>query len=272
MGDKIVKLIKDPKKYLPLIPKILQQHLCFLFRGSAFFMQGQMDINPRSRWYNPNFVNMTGGYFLFNEDNGEREIVDLEPWDTTRRDMLVLLVRTILQYKIEGDFAELGVYRGYSAKVFHYYIPERKLHLFDTFEGFNGTDILDEEQRTGMSVSDHHGYSDANLEQVKNYIMPKNDNVIFYRGYFPDSIPEGFDSRRFAFVHLDADLYEPTLSGLNFFYPRLSPGGFLVVHDYNAWPGVRKAVDEFFQNKIEIPVPMPDKSGSALIIRQKGVE
>jgi len=71
-----------------------------------------------------------------------------------------------------------------------------------------------------------------------------------------------------VFVHLDADLYDPTLSGLRFFYPRLSKRGILLVHDYNAWPGARRAVDEFFSALPELPIPMPDKSGSALIVKQ----
>ena len=56
--------------------------------------------------------------------------------------------------------------------------------------------------------------------------------------------------------------------GLRFFYPRMSPRGSLLIHDYNAWPGARRAVDEFFADKGELPVPMPDKSGSALVIKQ----
>ena len=72
----------------------------------------------------------------------------------------------------------------------------------------------------------------------------------------------------FSFVHLDADLFEPTKNGLEFFYPRVSSEGIILIHDYNAWPGCRKAVDEFFFLKKESPIPMPDKSGSAIIVKQ----
>ena len=102
---------------------------------------------------------------------------------------------------------------------------------------------------------------------MKKYISQKNNNIQFHVGYFPESIPENFDEQRFAFVHLDADLYQPILEGLKFFYPRMSSKGMIVVHDYNAWPGARKAVDEFFSDKSELPIPMPDKSGSALIVK-----
>ena len=89
-----------------------------------------------------------------------------------------------------------------------------------------------------------------------------------YAGWFPESVPDTLrTSTRFAFVHLDADLYAPTKAGLEFFYPRLSTHGALVMHDYNGWLGARTAIDEFFTDKLEVPIPMPDKSGSAVIIK-----
>ena len=62
-------------------------------------------------------------------------------------------------------------------------------------------------------------------------------------------------------------IYDPILAGLEFFYGRVVPGGFILVHDFNSWPGARRAVREFFRNKPEVPVPLPDKSGSALITK-----
>jgi len=89
-----------------------------------------------------------------------------------------------------------------------------------------------------------------------------------FQGYFPDSVDKKLEQTTFAFVHLDADLYEPTRNGLEFFYPRVSSGGIILIHDYNAWPGCRKAVDKFFRIKKEFPIAMPDKSGSAIIVKQ----
>lgn len=62
------------------------------------------------------------------------------------------------------------------------------------------------------------------------------------------------------------DLYQPTIEGLKFFYPRMSSGGIILVHDYNnvRWPGVSKAVNEFFPMGVGF-VPIPDKNGSVLI-------
>jgi len=263
MIRKLSKLIRNPQKYIVLSFKILLQSMCYFFQGAPFFLQGQMDINPKSRWHNPDFVKLSGGFFP-KGDQERRQICDLEPWDNTRRDMLALFLRTIDVSNIEGDFAEVGVYKGLTAKLIHYYAPARKLHLFDTFEGFTDRSVITEQQNTNLSISATH-FSDTSLDAVKGYVAAKNANVFFWKGYFPESIPNGLTT--FAFVHLDADLYDPILKGLEYFYPRMSRSGIIVVHDYNAWPGARKAVDEFFADKNELPIPMPDKSGSAFIIK-----
>lgn len=264
---KLVKLISNPKKYFPLLIMAVQQQLSFLFYSMTFFKLGQMDINPKSRCYDPELIENTGGFFPKNDQFG-RQICDLVPWETTRRDMLILLIRTIIERNIDGDFIELGVYKGATAKLIHYYAPERKLHLFDTFEGVPNRSVKLEKKNTGLSISASI-FSDTTLDDVKSYISPKNNNIFFYKGNFPESIPDGFADLRFAFVHLDVDLYDPILEGLKFFYPRMNEGGILVIHDYNGWLGARRAVDYFFADKQEIPIPMPDKGGSTLIVKQK---
>lgn len=266
MVRKISKLMKNPRKYILLAITMLEQRISFLFKGNAFFMQGQMDINPKSRWHNPEFAKQTGGYFP-KENETSRIICDLEPWDITRRDMLILLLRTIIEKQIEGEFAEVGVYRGLTSKLLHYYAPERSIHLFDTFEGFGDRSVVKEKSMSGHVIMESH-FSDTSLDMVKKNISPVTNNIWFHKGYFPDSIPDDLKNHKFAFVHLDADLYEPTFEGLKFFYPRMNKGGFIVIHDYNAWPGARKAVDDFFSTRSEIPIPMPDKSGSALVVKQ----
>jgi hypothetical protein len=70
-------------------------------------------------------------------------------------------------------------------------------------------------------------------------------------------------------VHIDCDLYEPIVAALNYFYPRMVPGGFMVIHDYSslAWNGAERAVDEFFADKLEYVMPLTDGCGSAVIRR-----
>lgn len=245
---------------------MVPQLFSYLFQDTAFFIQGQMDIHPKSRWYKPDFKKMTGGFGIIN-DTHKRKICNLEPWDVTRRDMLILLLRTIIENDIEGSFAELGVYKGLTAKLIHYYAPERNLFLFDTFKGFTAQGIESEKKQTGLIIPGNY-FSDTNLVKVKRFIAPLNSNICFQQGYFPDSIPALLFNKKFSFVHLDADLYEPTFKGLHFFYERMTVDGIIVIHDYNSWSGARKATDEFFYDKIEIPIPMPDKCGSAIIVKR----
>jgi len=73
----------------------------------------------------------------------------------------------------------------------------------------------------------------------------------------------------FAIVHLDCDLYQPTADGLTYFYPRLSSGGLLILHDYSSghWSGCARAIDAFLKDKPERPVLIPDKSGTAVLVK-----
>lgn len=245
------------------VKRFAQRKLAGRLKRSEFFLQGQMDINPLSAWASKAFIRQTGGFFIPG-DVVIREVVDLEPWDLVRRDMLVLLLRSLNERAVSGDMAELGVYQGATAKLLHHYMPDRLLHLFDTFTGFDPADIKMEGNTTGK-ITNGNLFANTSVQKVMEHIQPRNENLRCYRGRFPNSIPVEFGRRRFSFVHLDADLYEPTIAGLRFFYDKVVPGGFIVVHDYNAWPGARKAVNEFFHAKPEVPVPMPDKSGSALI-------
>lgn len=144
--------------------------------------------------------------------------------------------------RIAGDIAELGVAYGASAKLLSMRMPAGKhLHLFDTFEGLPETTAAD-------GARFHHGDFKSNLEQVRRYVG--EERVHYYPGLFPATAGPVTD-RAFSFVHLDADLYESTLAAFHFFYPRLSPGGIMICHDYPSAAGVVKALGEFFGDKAD---------------------
>jgi O-methyltransferase len=181
--------------------------------------------------------------------------------DYIRYTTIALAVQRILSDKIEGAFAEAGVWRGYTSKFIHDLAKDRKFFLFDTFEGFPTQDL---------EVAEDNRFKDTSVNAVLNHIGDTR-NIIIKQGYVPDTFA-GLENEKFAFVLLDLDLYTPTVASLEFFYPRLAAGGYLMVHDYNSkesnW-GCRRAIDGFLQNKRESIVEIPDICGSILFRKCK---
>ena len=149
---------------------------------------------------------------------------------------------------ISGSVAEGGVYRGEFAKYINRYFPDRKCYLFDTFEGFAEEDIQKEHGDSMLSGTDTEAnhLKDVNIDSVLAK-MPHKDNIILKVGRFPETAQGITDP--FAFVNLDMNLYEPTIEGLRFFYPLMSDGGVILIHDYFnvICPNIKTAIDDFEQ-------------------------
>ena len=225
-------------------------------------VQYLMDIDPASKWFPKEMTDRFGG---FHPPGQQRTRIAGFPGDQVRADMLTLLLREITVQGVPGAIAELGVHRGASARILHHYCPERRLYLFDTFSGFHDRDMARESMRVGYNQAQQ--FLDTDVAAVMRTIEPQSPNVVLVPGWFPASLTPQVQQESFALVHLDADLEEPTRAGLDFFWPRMSRGGFLVVHDYNAWPGARIAVDDFRQKHPVAAIPMPDKSGSIVLAK-----
>ena len=151
------------------------------------------------------------------------------------------------QSSLDGEMAEVGVYQGCSAKIISMASGGRPLHLFDTFCGLPDPDA-DEHSRMRA------GHYAASLEGVRAF-MEGQPRISYYPGLFPDTAGPA-SAQRFSFVHLDVDLKSSTLACLEFFYPRLVPGGVLLTHDYSYLDGVREAFAEFFATRRERPIEL----------------
>lgn len=173
-----------------------------------------------------------------------------------------LMSREIYRYGIEGNTAELGVYRGQFARLINYYFPDRKLYLFDTFKGFDDKDVKADADR----VREFGDFSQTSEELVLSR-MEHPENCIIRKGWFPDTA-EGIEDK-FCFVSLDADLYDPLACGLEFFYPRLVHGGVIMIHDFNNdnYSGARSAVKDFCDKNSIGYMCLSDQCGSAVITR-----
>ena len=187
--------------------------------------------------------------------------------DVTRTSAFALIAEEIRERKLEGSVAELGVAQGAFAEVINAHFPEKKLYLFDTFEGFPQADA-DFERMYDYSDPQKHWYADINVDQVlKRMRYPQN--CIVRKGYFPDTA-EGLEEV-FCFVSIDCDLYKPIYSGLRYFYPPLVEGGCIFVHDYRSkfFRGVKLALRRFADEQGFFYSVLPDNTGTAVIIKNK---
>ena len=175
-------------------------------------------------------------------------------------------IERLKRERVSGAFAELGVYKGVTARIIHEMDNSRQLQLFDTFNGFDNNDLKLEKGIENDPMTPD--FKDTNLEIVKSYVNG-NNNVEYYPGHFPESA-KSLKSSEYAFVHLDADLYKPTIEALRYFYPKLSPGGVIFIHDYNhTWEGIPRAIHEFLPSIPENIVEIADWQGSVMIVKNK---
>lgn len=182
---------------------------------------------------------------------------DLEN-DYVRLATLELLCRRL--DNVSGAAAELGVYRGFFARCINQLLPRRKLYLFDSFEGFSA--------EACASESFQAAHRNTAIGKVLT-IMPHPEVITVKPGFFPESL-EGLEER-FCLVSLDVDFYRTTLDGLRYFWPRLEPGGYLLLHDWGSpkLPGVAEALADYEREiGCKLPsVPLCDVGGSLVLCK-----
>jgi hypothetical protein len=153
--------------------------------------------------------------------------------------------------EVPGDTAECGVWTGGSSWFIckHFEGTGRTHHGFDSFDGLSEPDERDGAYWRPGDLSTSEAAARRTLQDF---------SVALYEGW----IPERFDEvagRTFCFVHVDVDLYQPTRDSIEFFYPRLAPGGIMLFDDYGSrlCPGARRAVDEAMAEHPEPIVHVP---------------
>ena len=193
-------------------------------------------------------------------DRGVHESI-IEYDDYHRFGIIAMALKRIEIENIQGALAEAGVFQGHASRFIHRLAPERRYYLFDTFDGFDKGDLDPE-------ISEDKRFRNTSVEAVLRFIGDQK-NLVVKKGRVPETFT-GLESERFAFVLLDMDIYKPTFSALEFFYPRLTIGGYLMVHDYHNeesnW-ACRRAVDEFMQDKPERIIEIADIWGSIVFRR-----
>jgi len=169
----------------------------------------------------------------------------------------------IAKNDIPGDFVECGVWKGGSSMLIaltlkELRITDRKIYLYDTFEGMSEPTELDYEASGKSSDSvdtwkkkqkkAHNDWCYASIQEVESNMaltqFPQS-NIIFVKGKVEETIPAKIPSK-IALLRLDTDWYESTKHELDHLYPLITPKGVLIIDDYGFWAGARKAVDEYF--------------------------
>lgn len=184
------------------------------------------------------------------------------------------MVHHVLKQRLVGDFAECGVWKGHSAYIIASILSEKKFagsfHLFDAFEE-GLSDKVEKDRNLRFKLPEGRIQAESDVfrtteNQVKS-CLNRFQFVHFYNGWIPSRFNE-VEGKEFSFVHIDVDLYNPTIESVNFFYPRLIKNGVIVCDDYGSiqFPGAKKAIDEFLEKnhcQMFYEVPM----GACFIIK-----
>lgn len=166
--------------------------------------------------------------------------------------------------------AEGGVLQGEFAREINSCFPDSTLYLFDTFQGFDKRDIAFEEENCSYVKSeDSYKITSITSEELVLSKLPIKEKAVIRKGYFPETA-SGLENETFFFVNLDFDLYKPTLAGLQFFVPRISTGGVLLLHDYftSTRFGVAQAVSDY-EKEQGVPLrklPIGDSCSLAILL------
>ena len=159
---------------------------------------------------------------------------------------------------VSGDLAECGVWRGQSLVPMGVYLQQRhiskRVYGFDSFKGFPESVVLDKKfGGTNEEWKQPGVMSNTSIDVVRSKLVQFGvGNVELVEGFFENTLPS-YSDYTFSFVHLDCDLYSSYKVCLEFFYPRMSPGGIILLDEYNdpPWPGCNQAVDDFLHDKPE---------------------
>jgi O-methyltransferase len=179
---------------------------------------------------------------------------------------------------LEGDVAECGVFRGLGSYIFCNYLalanPDfigQGYHVFDSFEGLSQPseqDVISKQEYGAVgthfqAAGAFHGQLETVKAALRDYPL-----IQYHAGWIPESFAE-VPERSYKFVHVDLDLYEPIKGALEYFYPRMVPGGVIVIDEYAIprWPGARTAADEFCQ-KNHLVSPVSLTTGNGVLIKK----
>jgi hypothetical protein len=187
-----------------------------------------------------------------------------------RRLRFFTLERAAFQVRnVPGNACEVGCFRGMSAYIAAAAFKEcgktLDFHICDSFEGLSEPTAEDNARGNEPPVKIRpHAYACSEAD-VRRHLAPF-DMFRFHKGWIPEPF-KTLTNERFCYAYIDVDLAEPTRDALEFLWPRLNPGGVIVLDDYGAlsYPGSRRAIDGFFAGRRDVfLVDCPAGNGLAI--------
>jgi O-methyltransferase len=204
--------------------------------------------------YRPHLFWLNNPEFIAVQENWKQKGVPVD------RRFFIWQIGTLCQ-SLPGATADCGIAYGTSTYFFLSGLgPRDEAHyIFDSFEGLS---VPGKDDGTSWAAGDICVDENLVKQNLKAF-----DKCVYYKGWIPSRFAE-LPDERFAFVHIDVDLYQPTIDCLQYFYPRLCDGGVILGDDYGfmSCPGARKAFDEFFADKPEMLVEIPN--GQVMVIKR----
>lgn len=186
-------------------------------------------------------------------------------------------VQYLISNNIEGDFVECGVWKGGSCMLIAYTllqknVKDRNIWLYDTFAGMTKPgemdgDIEKAEWKRQKIADDKNSWCLGELDDVKINMFKTGypvEKISFVKGKVEETIPQ-FIPENIALLRLDTDWYESTKHELEYLYPVLSYKGVLLIDDYGAWQGAKKATDEYFGKQEQVLLNRIDYTGRLVI-------
>lgn len=161
------------------------------------------------------------------------------------------LIASVVDENVEGDFVECGVWRGgssmYAKAALNLLGSDKHVWLCDSFEGMPVQKDVD---KVDPALAGHPILI-ADLPSVKGNFERfglLDDKVHFVKGWFSESLPTA-PIEKISILRLDGDYYSSTMDALQALYDKVSPGGYVIVDDYNAFAGCKAAIHDFFAEK-----------------------
>jgi len=243
-----MRLLKDLGSHSFICNHTVLERFTYLTEMANYVLPEYRFKWPQLDWWNSSefdsYLNEFDEYKKYNDD---------------RRFMVDQLLR--ITHCVHGDTAEVGCWKGAMSYLIckSNQTTDKHHHIFDSFEGLSQPLEIDGSHW-------HAGDMFAPEDLVHKNLSRFEGRYSTYKGWVPTRFSDLSDIL-FSFVHIDVDLYQPTLDSIDFFYPRLSNGALLVCDDYgfSSCPGATQAIKDYLQDKPEKMIAMA--SGGGFLIK-----